>query len=148
MRDLAASIGEVAHRLSTYMPHLSEWADRARDCKKAADVLSALAALQPVGQPVEHACTNCERTDAKLICPACAGTAWDNGRLHEFHETRELSTSLGDSPLDHLLPEDWHEKPLLRFRGAYDEGEDSVGISPAPPMSWPTIRPAPCWATI
>ncbi|MCU1116304.1 hypothetical protein JAK73_00375 [Stenotrophomonas maltophilia] len=49
MRALAASIGEVAHRLSTYMPHLSEWADRARDCKKAAEVLSALAARQPVG---------------------------------------------------------------------------------------------------
>ncbi|HDS1830707.1 MULTISPECIES: hypothetical protein [Stenotrophomonas] len=49
---LAASIGEVAHRLSTYMPHLSEWADRARDCKKAAEVLSALAARQPVGEPV------------------------------------------------------------------------------------------------
>lgn len=45
---LAASIGEVAHRLSTYMPHLSEWADRARDCRKAAEVLSALAARQPV----------------------------------------------------------------------------------------------------
>ncbi|MFL0349775.1 hypothetical protein [Stenotrophomonas lactitubi] len=51
MRALAASIGEVAHRLSTYMPHLSEWADRARDCKKAADVLAALAARQPVGEP-------------------------------------------------------------------------------------------------
>lgn len=48
MRALAASIGEVAHRLSTYMPHLSEWADRARDCKKAADVLAALAARPPV----------------------------------------------------------------------------------------------------
>ncbi|WP_219630780.1 hypothetical protein [Stenotrophomonas maltophilia] len=49
LNALAASIGEVAHRLSTYMPHLSEWADRARDCKKAADVLSAVAARQPVG---------------------------------------------------------------------------------------------------
>ncbi|HIE5924953.1 TPA: hypothetical protein ACXN37_000190 [Stenotrophomonas maltophilia] len=87
---------------------------------------AALAARQPVG----HACTNCDRKHAEVICPTCAGTAWDNGRLHEFHETRELCTSLGEGPLDHLLPEEWHEKPLLRFQGAYDEGDDSVGISP------------------
>lgn len=87
-------------------------------------------ARQPVGEPVEHACTNCDRKHAEVTCPACAGTAWDNGRLHEFHETRELCTSLGEGPLDHLLPEEWHEKPLLRLQGAYDEGDDSVGISP------------------
>lgn len=79
---------------------------------------------------VGYACTNCDRTDEVVICQTCAGMAWDNGRLHEFHEVRELSTSLGEGVLDHLLPDEWHEKPLLRFQGAYDEGDDSVGISP------------------
>lgn len=91
---------------------------------------TAIAARQPVGEPVEHDCTNCDRKHVEAICPTCAGTAWDNGRLHEFHEVRELSTSLGEGVLDHLLPDEWHEKPLLRFQGAYDEGDDSVGISP------------------
>ncbi|CRQ56875.1 hypothetical protein PAERUG_E15_London_28_01_14_04149 [Pseudomonas aeruginosa] len=85
---------------------------------------------QPVGEPVEHDCANCDRRHAEVICPTCAGIAWDNGRLHEFHEVRELSTSLGEGVLDHLLPDEWHEKPLLRFQGAHDEGDDSVGISP------------------
>ena len=84
----------------------------------------------PVGEPVEHDCANCDRRHAEVICPTCAGIAWDNGRLHEFHEVRELSTSLGEGVLDHLLPDEWHEKPLLRFQGAHDEGDDSVGISP------------------
>lgn len=88
----------------------------------------ALAARQPVGEPGEHACTNCDRTDEVVICQTCAGMAWDNGRLHEFHEVRELSTSLGEGVLDHLLPDEWHEKPLLRFQGAFDEGDRSVGI--------------------
>lgn len=98
------------------------------------EAVQALAAPQPagepVGEPVEHDCTNCDRKHAEVICPTCAGIAWDNGRLHEFHEVRELSTSLGEGVLDHLLPDEWHEKPLLRFQGAYDEGDDSVGISP------------------
>ncbi len=98
------------------------------------EAVQALAAAQPagepVGEPVEHDCTNCDRKHAEVICPTCAGIAWDNGRLHEFHEVRELSTSLGEGALDHLLPDEWHEKPLLRFQGAYDEGDDSVGISP------------------
>lgn len=64
---LAASIGEVAHRLSTYMPHLSEWADRARDCKKAAEVLAALAARQPVGEP-----------DAYLVQAVKDGETWEH----------------------------------------------------------------------
>ena len=90
---------------------------------------AAITAVQQVRQqPVEHDCTNCDRKHAEVICPTCAGTAWDNGRLHEFHEIRELSTSLGDGPLDHLLPDEWHEKPLLRFQGAYDEGDSSVGM--------------------
>ncbi len=84
----------------------------------------------PVGEPVEHDCANCDRRHAEVICPTCAGIAWDNGRLHEFHEVRELSTSLGEGVLDLLLPDEWHEKPLLRFQGAHDEGDDSVGISP------------------
>ncbi|MBN7828356.1 hypothetical protein J5H37_02310 [Stenotrophomonas maltophilia] len=84
----------------------------------------------PVGEPVEHDCANCDRRHAEVICPTCAGVAWDNGRLHEFHEVRELSTSLGEGVLDLLLPDEWHEKPLLRFQGAHDEGDDSVGISP------------------
>ena len=50
MKRLADRVAEVGHRLSTYMPHLAEWADRAADCKKAADVLAALAARQTVGQ--------------------------------------------------------------------------------------------------
>lgn len=83
---------------------------------------------QPVGEPVGYACTNCDRTDEVVICQTCAGMAWDNGRLHEFHEVRELSTSLGEGVLDHLLPDEWHEKPLLRFQGAFDEGDRSVGI--------------------
>ncbi|WP_394765308.1 hypothetical protein [Stenotrophomonas sp.] len=91
-------------------------------------IRAALAARQPVGEPVEHACTNCDRTDEVVICQTCAGMAWDNGRLHEFHEVRELSTSLGEGVLDHLLPDEWHEKPLLRFQGAFDEGDRSVGI--------------------
>ncbi len=95
---------------------------------KLDDAEQALAARQPVGEPVEHACTNCDRMHEEVICPACAGIAWDNGRLHEFHEIRELCTSLGEGPLDHLLPNEWHEKPLLRFQGAYDEGDRSVGI--------------------
>ncbi len=86
------------------------------------------AARQPVGEPVGYACTNCDRTDEVVICQTCAGMAWDNGRLHEFHEVRELSTSLGEGVLDHLLPDEWHEKPLLRFQGAFDEGDRSVGI--------------------
>jgi len=80
------------------------------------------------GEVVEYACTNCDRKDAEIICPTCAGIAWDNGRLHEFNEIRELSTSLGEGPLDHLLPDDWHDKPLLRFQGAYDDGDPSVGM--------------------
>lgn len=99
--------------------------------EREADALRAedeLAARQPVGEPVEHACTNCDRTDEVVICQTCAGMAWDNGRLHEFHEVRELSTSLGEGVLDHLLPDEWHEKPLLRFHGAFDEGDRSVGI--------------------
>lgn len=47
LKWLAGSIDEVAHRLRTYMPHLAEWADRARDCSIAAKVLAALAARQP-----------------------------------------------------------------------------------------------------
>jgi hypothetical protein len=85
-------------------------------------------ARQPVGEPVGYACTNCDRTDEVVICQTCAGMAWDNGRLHEFHEVRELSTSLGEGVLDHLLPDEWHEKPLARFQGAFDEGDRSVGI--------------------
>ncbi|AOX63587.1 hypothetical protein BIZ42_16135 [Stenotrophomonas sp. LM091] len=84
----------------------------------------ALAARQPEAQP----CTNCDRTDAKVICETCAGLAWDTGRLHEFSEIRELSTSLGEGALDDLVPEEWHEKPLLRFQGAYDCGDNSVGV--------------------
>jgi hypothetical protein len=91
--------------------------------------IAALAARQPVGQEAAaHACTNCDRTDSQFICQTCAGSAWDNGRLHEFNETRELTTSLGEGALDHLLPDAWHQKPLLRFQGAYDEGDPSVGM--------------------
>ncbi|UWJ04750.1 hypothetical protein CUB19_gp32c [Stenotrophomonas phage CUB19] len=97
---------------------------------RCAKLIRDLAARQSVGEPVGYACTNCDRTDEVVICQTCAGMAWDNGRLHEFHEVRELSTSLGEGVLDHLLPDEWHEKPLLRFQGAYDEGDDSVGISP------------------
>jgi len=80
------------------------------------------------GQPGAQACTNCDRTDAQVICQTCAGVAWDDGRLHEFNETRELTTSLGEGALDDLLPDAWHEKPLLRFQGAYDCGDDSAGV--------------------
>jgi hypothetical protein len=105
-----------------------ERAGDAGDRQYVAAIRAALAARQPVGEPVEHACTNCDRKHAEVICPTCAGIAWDNGRLHEFYEVRELSTSLGEGVLDHLLPDEWHEKPLLRFQGAYDEGDHSVGI--------------------
>lgn len=45
LKWLSGSVGEVAHRLSTYMPTgLAEWADRARDCRIAAQVLSELSA--------------------------------------------------------------------------------------------------------
>lgn len=104
--------------------------DVANFCMMLHQRREAIAARQPVGEPEEHACTNCDRKHVEAICPTCAGIAWDNGRLHEFHEVRELSTSLGEGVLDHLLPDEWHEKPLLRFQGAYDEGDDSVGISP------------------
>ncbi|PZT06113.1 hypothetical protein A7X87_08615 [Stenotrophomonas maltophilia] len=52
LKWLSGSIGEVAHRLSTYMPTgLAEWADRARDCRIAAQVLSELSAQpSPGGQ--------------------------------------------------------------------------------------------------
>ncbi|HHA2967456.1 TPA: hypothetical protein ACOFEQ_004053 [Stenotrophomonas maltophilia] len=55
LKWLSGSIGEVAHRLSTYMPTgLAEWADRARDCRIAAQVLSELSAQpSPIGQGVE-----------------------------------------------------------------------------------------------
>ncbi len=54
LKRLAGSIGEVAHRLRTYMPNLAEWADRARDCGIAAQVLEDLAARQPgVQEPVD-----------------------------------------------------------------------------------------------
>ncbi|HHA2475408.1 TPA: hypothetical protein ACOENS_000123 [Stenotrophomonas maltophilia] len=89
----------------------------------------ALELLEAYDQAVED-CANCDRRHAEVICPTCAGITWDNGRLHEFHEVRELSTSLGEGVLDLLLPDEWHEKPLLRFQGAHDEGDDSVGISP------------------
>lgn len=54
LKWLSGSIGEVAHRLSTYMPTgLAEWADRARDCRIAAQVLSELSAQpSPGGQDV------------------------------------------------------------------------------------------------
>ncbi|WP_422507212.1 hypothetical protein [Stenotrophomonas sp. GZD-301] len=114
---------------------------------KIQDVERALAARQPVvsnqssgnsgelgvegaRQPGAQACTNCDRTDTKVICQNCAGLAWDTGRLHEFHDTRELHTSLGDGSLDHLIPDEWHEKPLLRFQGVCDVGDDSVGVAP------------------
>lgn len=42
LKWLAGSIGEVAHRLRTYMPHAAEWADRARDCGVAAKVLGEI----------------------------------------------------------------------------------------------------------
>lgn len=103
-------------------------AEKLEESKKNHDHLMALIDSQAVGEPVEHACTNCDRTDEVVICQTCAGMAWDNGRLHEFHEVRELSTSLGEGVLDHLLPDEWHEKPLLRFHGAFDEGDRSVGI--------------------
>ncbi|WP_313415971.1 hypothetical protein [Stenotrophomonas sp.] len=96
--------------------------------RHAAELQAVLAARKPVGEPVGYACTNCDRTGEVVICQTCAGLAWDNGRLHEFHEVRELSTSLGEGVLDHLLPDEWHEKPLLRFQGAFDEGDRSVGI--------------------
>lgn len=115
MRDARAEVfNNEPHVIATL-----NWLDR-----RAAEI----AARQPVGEPVEHACTNCDRKHAEVICPTCAGIAWDNGRLHEFYEVRELSTSLGEGVLDHLLPDEWHEKPLLRFQGAYDEGDHSVGI--------------------
>ncbi|WP_049427093.1 hypothetical protein [Stenotrophomonas maltophilia] len=101
---------------------IDHWQERALRAE------AELAARQPVGEPVGYACTNCDRTDEVVICQTCAGMAWDNGRLHEFHEVRELSTSLGEGVLDHLLPDEWHEKPLLRFQGAFDEGDRSVGI--------------------
>lgn len=78
--------------------------------------------------PAAQTCTNCDRTDLQVICQTCAGVAWDNGRLHEFHEIRELSTSLGEGALDGLVPEEWHDKPLLRFQGACDCGDDSAGV--------------------
>ena len=50
LKWLSGSIGEVAHRLSTYMPTgLAEWADRARDCRIAAQVLSELSAQHSPG---------------------------------------------------------------------------------------------------
>ncbi|ECH9271454.1 hypothetical protein AAP84_23900 [Salmonella enterica subsp. enterica] len=53
LKWLSGSIGEVAHRLSTYMPTgLAEWADRARDCRIASQVLSELAARQLANEPV------------------------------------------------------------------------------------------------
>lgn len=52
LKWLSGSIGEVGHRLSTHMPNLAEWADRARDCGIAAKVLGELATL-PV-QAAEH----------------------------------------------------------------------------------------------
>ena len=55
LKWLAGSIGEVGHRLRTYMPHLAEWTDRARDCGIAAKVLEVLAARQPGAQePVRY----------------------------------------------------------------------------------------------
>lgn len=50
LKWLSGSIGEVAHRLSTYMPTgLAEWTDRARDCRIAAQVLSELSAQPSPG---------------------------------------------------------------------------------------------------
>ncbi|HHA2757964.1 TPA: hypothetical protein ACOEQX_001202 [Stenotrophomonas maltophilia] len=50
LKWLSGSIGEIAHRLSTYMPTgLAEWADRARDCRIAAQVLSELSAQPSPG---------------------------------------------------------------------------------------------------
>lgn len=50
LKWLSGSIGEVAHRLSTYMPTgLAEWADRARDCRIAVQVLSELSAQPSQG---------------------------------------------------------------------------------------------------
>ena len=48
---LASSIGEVAHRLASYMPHLSEWADRANSCRMAAAVLRDIASRDAAPAP-------------------------------------------------------------------------------------------------
>lgn len=125
-QDALDCIGRIEEAIEFRVPHDIYAAVHG----ELAELKAALAARQPVGEPVGYACTNCDRTDEVVICQTCAGMAWDNGRLHEFHEVRELSTSLGEGVLDHLLPDEWHEKPLLRFQGAYDEGDDSVGISP------------------
>lgn len=123
LKWLSGSIGEVAHRLSTYMPTgLAEWADRARDCRIAAQVLSelsaqpspggqgealhdavgrifgcdgspwrtrdvaavlrdyaALAARQPVGEPVSEAIEQLADDVESCVSDACGYLASDSG---------------------------------------------------------------------
>lgn len=98
------------------------------EARQDARTVESSAAVAVARQPGTQACTNCDRTDTKIICQTCAGLAWDTGRLHEFNEIRELSTSLGEGGLDERVPEEWHDKPLLRFQGVYDCGDDSAGV--------------------
>lgn len=87
-----------------------------------------------MGAPVDvrAVCGECCEPASCLVCRSCAGnaqaTAAENAHFNLLRDTHELFTGLDDCAL--AVPEEWHEKPLLRFTGEYDSGDEGVGIGP------------------
>ncbi|WP_440986269.1 hypothetical protein ACQHIH_21450 (plasmid) [Xanthomonas sontii] len=94
---------------------------------------AALVATGPEAERVAsgaRACSECRHLHTHLLCPQCVqqvtAEVEDAARSRDFERTHELLSGLEDCAV--AVPDGWHEKPLLRFTGAYDEGDSSVGI--------------------
>lgn len=77
-------------------------------------------------------CSECHEGAERLVCRRCVNDAQscavENELATQLRKTHMLFTGLDDCAVN--VPEEWHEKPMLRFTGDHDVGDDSVGIGP------------------
>jgi len=75
-------------------------------------------------------CSECHDGAERLVCRNCVNNAQavaaEDVHYQQLRATHELFTGLDDCAVE--VPDDWHEKPLLRFTGQHDPGDDSVGL--------------------
>ncbi|CAM0123208.1 conserved hypothetical protein [Stenotrophomonas maltophilia] len=147
LKWLSSSISEVAHRLSTYMPTgLAEWADRARDCRIAAQVLSELSAQpSPAGQGglnyermFVDACAALAEVSRELGCdPEQAGAEPILAAIAELREALAARQPVGD----HLA----RDRKMVSQPAASNQPSGNSGELDVDGARQPVEEAPPCW---